>query len=81
MRDLSAGTVARTLVLALALINQVLAISGYQIIDVADNDVYQAVSLIFTIEAAIVSWWKNNSFSKAAIEADKYLADLKSEVK
>ena len=81
MKDLSAGTVARTLILALALINQALAISGRRIIDVADSDVYQAVSLIFTIGASVVSWWKNNSFSKAAIEADKYLADLKSEVK
>ncbi len=81
MKDLNPGTVARTIALALALFNQAMTMSGHKIIDVADDDIYQAVSLIFTIAASLAAWWKNNSFTAAAKEADKYLSDLKSEVK
>lgn len=70
-------TIARTIVLALALINQCLAIMGKGTIDIAENDVYQTVSLVWTIVSAIVAWWYNNSFTKHAIRADDYLDSLK----
>ena len=70
-------TIARTIVLALALLNQILAIMGKGKIDIAENDVYQVVSLIWTIVSAIVAWWWNNSFTKHAIRADKYMDALK----
>lgn len=73
----TADTIARTIVLALALINQVLAVCGKGTIDIAENDVYQVVSLVITIASAVVAFWKNNSFTKAAIEADAYLSTLK----
>lgn len=77
MNNIQPGTIARTIVLALALLNQILAISGKQVIELAENDIYQVVSLLFTIGASIVTYWKNNSFTKNAIEADKYLNDLR----
>lgn len=70
-------TIARTIVLALALLNQCLAIAGKGTIQIAENDIYQTVSLLFTICSAIVAWWYNNSFTKKAIRADKYLDALK----
>lgn len=73
----TAGTISRTIILALALINQALTLSGKQIISIADDDIYQVVSLIFTISASISAWWKNNSFTSKAIKADKYLNNLK----
>ena len=30
-----------------------------------------------TIVTAIIAWWKNNSFTQEAIEADKYLDQLR----
>lgn len=74
---ISTDTIARTIVLALALINQVLAIMGKGTIQIAENDVYQFVSLAWTIISAIIAWWYNNSFTKHAIRADKYLDALK----
>ena len=74
---ISEGTWARTIVLALALINQVLMAMGHSPINVADEDVTLLVSTIFTIVAAIVAWWKNNSFTKPAIEADEHMKSLK----
>ena len=70
-------TIARTIVLALALLNQLLAIFGKGTIQIAENDIYQVVSIIWTIASAIVAWWYNNSFTKHAIRADDYLDSLK----
>jgi len=70
-------TIARTIVLALALLNQLLAIFGKGTIQIAENDIYQIVSIVWTIASAIVAWWYNNSFTKHAIRADDYLASLK----
>ena len=70
-------TIARTIVLALALLNQCLAIMGKGTIQIAENDIYQVVSLVWTIGSALVAWWYNNSFTKHAIRADDYLDSLK----
>jgi SPP1 family holin len=74
---ISEGTWARTIVLALALINQLLTATGHSPINVADEDVNLLVSTIFTIVAAIVAWWKNNSFTKPAIEADEHMKSMR----
>jgi len=72
-------TIARTIVLALALLNQILAVMGRGTIDIAESDVYQIASLVATIVSAIWAWWKNNSFTRHAILADEYLDKLRSE--
>ena len=72
-------TIARTIVLALALLNQILAVMGRGTIDIAESDVYQIASLAATIVSAIWAWWKNNSFTRHAILADEYLDKLRSE--
>lgn len=74
---ISKGTLARTIVLALALINQVLTVMGHNVINIADEDVNTLISTIFTIVSAVTAWWKNNSFTKAAIEADKLMHEVK----
>ena len=70
-------TIIRTIVLILALANQVLAIYGKQKIPITEDEVYQLITLVVTIGSALWAWWKNNSFTKEAIEADEYLARLK----
>ena len=77
MNNVTTGTIARTIVLILALANQVLAMCGKQVLNIADGDIYQTVSLLFTIGASAVAWWKNNSFSQAAIKADEVMTELK----
>lgn len=73
----NAGTITRTIVLALALFNQVMSATGHAVLPIEDADVEQLVSSIFTIAAAGVTFWKNNSFTKPALEADKVLKELK----
>ena len=69
---ISSGTIARTVVLVLALVNQVLSMLGYKIIPIEDEQVNDFVTIAFTIGSALAAWWKNNSFTEAAIEGDKY---------
>ena len=69
---ISSGTIARTVVLILALVNQVLSVLGYKIIPIEDEQVNDFITMLFTIGSALAAWWKNNSFTEAAIEGDKY---------
>lgn len=75
---MNAGTIARTIVLAIAIINQILVACGVNTIPIAEETVTEFVTLAFTIGAAIAAWWKNNSFTKAAIKGDKVKDAIKS---
>lgn len=70
---------ARTIILLIALINQILAILGKGKIEIAESDIYQICTLVFTFVSAIWSWWKNNSFSVSAQDADKVMKALESD--
>ena len=77
---ISAGTIARTACLLLALTNQVLSALGKPVLPIERATVEQLVTAGITTVAALISWWSNNSFTAAAIQADKYLEDKKSQV-
>jgi SPP1 family holin len=77
MKNVKTDTIIRTIVLIIALLNQVLAIFGKEAFPITEDLVYQVVTLIATIGSAVWAWWKNNSFTAKAIEADKFLSDLK----
>lgn len=79
-KNVTAGTIARTLILILALINQLLSASGHAVLPIEDAQIESLVSTTWTIVAAVVAWWKNNSVTPAAIEADKIKANLKAGV-
>lgn len=71
------ATIVRTIVLLIALTNQLLVSIGKNPFPFADETISEFLSLAFAIGAAVVSWWKNNSFTKAAITADDYMKKLK----
>lgn len=73
----STATIVRTVCLMLALVNQILSATGHAIIPIENAEVEQLVTSMITVVTALVSWWKNNSFTTAAIEADKELDRLK----
>ena len=70
---ITSGTIARTLWLFIALLNQVLVIAGKEVLPFAEEEVYEVVSFMFTAAASIVAWWRNNSFTKKAIMADEMI--------
>ena len=70
-------TIIRTIVLGIALLNQIFAMFGVSQLDIDDDVIYQLVTAIATIGSAVWAWWKNNSFTAEAQEADKVLEELK----
>ena len=76
----SPATWARTAILILALVNQFLSAAGKSPLPIDSEQVEQLVSAGITTAAALVTWWKNNSFTTAAIQADKYLENKKSQI-
>lgn len=77
MNKINAGTIARTIILALALINQCLAMAGISPIPIEDEQVVTIISTAWTVVASLWSWWKNNSVTQAAIEGDKVMHGIK----
>ncbi len=67
------GTIIRTAVLAFALANQTLIVSGFHPLPFTEDEFEQAVSMLLTAGASVWAWWKNNSFTQAAIKADERL--------
>lgn len=74
---ITAGTISRTLILALALTNQILTSMGHGIINISDEEVNTLISTIFTVVSAVAAWWKNNSFTQSALKADKVMREDK----
>lgn len=73
------STIIRSIVLAVALINQVVTLFGANPLPFSDEQVYEGVTAIFTVASSIWAWWENNSFTKAAIAADEEYERIKAE--
>ena len=70
-------TIARTIVLAIALLNQILTMTGINPLPFSEEEVYIGITSALTVGASLWAWWKNNSFTEKAIKADEYLKELK----
>ena len=73
LKGVSVETWIRTALLLFAIVNQILTASGYEVLPFSEEEVTDLVSAIFTGVAALVCWWKNNSFTDKAQKADKVL--------
>ena len=67
----------RTILLIIALINQVLTVLGKNPLPFSEEELFQLFSLAATAASSLWAWWKNNSFTAAAVVADRYLEQLK----
>lgn len=73
LKGVTAQTWARTIVLLLVLISQLLVVVGKRS-EAIDVDQWQEyATYILTVIGSVWSWWKNNSFTKNAQTADKVL--------
>ncbi|WP_342501513.1 phage holin [Bacillus sp. FSL W7-1085] len=67
MKNFDKGTVIRTVLLFMALINQALILFGKPILPISEDQItslaetlYLAGSMIFTIVTTLAAWFKNN---------------------
>lgn len=70
-------TIIRAIVLLVTLVNTILTIFGKNPLPFAEDELYAWLTAAATAAATLWAWWKNNSFTPEAIQADKYLAELK----
>ena len=78
MKKLDIGTITRTVLIIIALVNQGLVITGKNPLPFEDDQIAQVISFGFTTVTALTAWWKNNNFTREAKEAQHYLDALKS---
>lgn len=67
MKNFDKGTVIRTVLLFIALINQFLIMVGKPVLPISEDQVntltetlYLAFSMVFTLVTTLVAWFKNN---------------------
>ena len=77
MNEISIGTIARTACLALALTNQLLSAAGKPVLPIEDSQLEQLVTSGLTVAASLAAWWKNNSFTPAALIGDAHMKAAK----
>lgn len=75
------ATAIRTIILVIALINQALVAFGLSPFPFTAQEIEVALSYIFTVVATLWAWWKNNSLTPEAREADEIMRDLKAKDK
>lgn len=69
--------IIRAAVLVVALLNQILVMAGLNPLPFENEELEMGLTAVFTVAATLWNWFKNNSVTKEAKEADEYLAELK----
>lgn len=64
-------TIIRTIVLLIAIINNILTLLGKNPFPYTADEIENAVAIIFTVLATLWAWWKNNSFTLPARLGDQ----------
>ena len=74
----SKATIIRTAAFFIAVINEVCAWRGWQLLPISSEDVAQVVDDLALIITGIIAWWKDNAFTQIAIyHNERMLADKK----
>ena len=76
---ISKSTIIRTILVAIVIINFVLEKLGVDLIPADESVIAMIVETVIEIAVLVVGFWKNNSFSQAAIRADEFLKELRSD--
>ncbi|MBM7598457.1 SPP1 family holin [Virgibacillus halotolerans] len=69
--------IIRTSVLIVALINQILVMTGMNPLPFENEELEMGLTAVFTVGATLWNWFKNNSVTKEAKDADEYLKEIK----
>ncbi len=77
MYNISKGTIIRTIMLTIVLLNIILEKFGFDIINTGESTVAGIVEMLIEIGSIIASWWYNNSYTEKARKADRFFKALK----
>ena len=74
------GAWIRAIMMLISIIFYVLKVFGITPPEIDESAVINAVMAVFGIIAFLQGYWKNNSFSEAAQQADKIMIEKKGEI-
>lgn len=74
---ISKGTIVRTIMVVIVIVNMILKHFGIDVINVSESEILSLIEAVIEIATIIVAFWKNNSFTENAIKADEFLKSLK----
>lgn len=75
LKGVTAQTWVRTLVLVIALISNLLVVIGKRTEEIDMDKTTEVLTYLLTLVSSVWAWWKNNSFTEKAQEADAILHD------
>lgn len=81
LKNVKVSTWVRLAMMIIALISYLAKEFGLVPPEITENDVYSIVISVFTVISFFQAYWKNNSFTVAAQEADQYFHLLKEDYK
>lgn len=81
LKNVEVWTWVRLVMMVIALVSYLAKEFGLVPPEISENQVYNVVIAIFTVVSFLQSYWKNNSFTEAAQEADSYFNLLKDDYK
>lgn len=65
--------ITRLVVLLILLVNQFLVTIGWNPLPFSEDQVFEAVSGVATVAAAVWTWWVNNNVTKQAQHNEEFL--------
>lgn len=75
--NISKGTVIRAAFLLLGLVNLVLVNTGHSVLPISEAWLEEVITDTWVVVASAIAYWKNNSFTKAALEGDAIMRSIK----
>ena len=75
--EIKKSTIVRAILVVLVIVNMILENCGIDVIPADESFITMFVETVIEIAIIVVSFWKNNSFTPNAIQADKFLKQLK----
>ena len=75
LKGVTVQTWVRTLVLVIALVSNLLVVIGKRTEEIDMDKTTEVLTYILTLVSSVWAWWKNNSFTGKAQEADAILHD------
>lgn len=78
LSGISTATWVRSIVFFLTLANQLsVSVFEFKLLPWGEDDMYESVSMVVTAIVSLIAYWKNNSVTVQAQEADEVLSAKK----
>ena len=75
-KKIPVSTIIRTIVMVFSLVNTVLTMIGKNPLPFSDEQIYIVLTSAVSVGVTLWTWWKNNSFTQAALAGDEVMQKI-----